>query len=194
MYWQVYLHKTVVSADCILISALNRAKHILNSGIDFECSKPLKFFLANNYTLSDFDTNSNVLEQFALMDDYDIISAIKSWTDNNDFILSTLSKKLINRNLNRILISNTPFAESNIDNIIRKISEQYNIPNQDAKWFVSTGKLENHAYDFQDQEIKILFKSKSCNDISIASDQLDRHFLEKSVTKYYISFPKEFNI
>ena len=194
MYWQVYLHKTVVSADCILISALNRAKYILNSGIDLECSKPLKFFLANNYTLSDFDTNSNVLEQFALMDDYDIISAIKSWTANNDFILSTLSKKLINRNLNRILISNTPFAESNIDNIIRKISEQYNIPNQDAKWFVSTGKLENHAYDFQDQEIKILFKSKSCNDISIASDQLDRHFLEKSVTKYYISFPKEFNI
>lgn len=194
MYWQVYLHKTVVSADCILISALNRAKHILNSGIDLECSKPLKFFLVNNYTLSDFDTNSNVLEQFALMDDYDIISAIKSWTANNDFILSTLSKKLINRNLNRILISNTPFAESNIDNIIRKISEQYNIPNQDAKWFVSTGKLKNHAYDFQDQEIKILFKSKSCNDISIASDQLDRHFLEKSVTKYYISFPKEFNI
>mgnify|MGYP003299838277 CR=1 FL=1 len=83
MYWQVYLHKTVVSADCILISALNRAKHILNSGIDLECSKPLKFFLANNYTLSDFDTNSNVLEQFALMDDYDIISQLKLNVNTN---------------------------------------------------------------------------------------------------------------
>ena len=64
----------------------------------------------------------------------------------------------------------------------------------DAKWFVSTGNLENHAYDFQDQEIKILFKTKECTDISIASDQLDRHFLEKTVTKYYLSFPKEFDI
>ena len=136
----------------------------------------------------------HVIEQFALMDDYDIISAIKGWTTNNDFILSTLSKKLINRNLNRILISNTPFAESDIDNCVKKISDRYNITAQDARWFVSTGNLENHAYDFQDQEIKILFKSKSCNDISIASDQLDRHFLEKTVTKYYISFPKEFDI
>ncbi|MBO7199969.1 MAG: HD domain-containing protein [Bacteroidales bacterium] len=194
MYWQVYLHKTVVSADCILISALNRAKYILSNGIDLNCSKPLKFFLANNYTLSDFETDSNIIEQFALMDDCDIISAIKGWTTNNDFILSTLSKKLINRKLNRIFISDSPFKENGINNCIQKISDKYNISTDDAKWLVSTGNLENHAYDFQDQEIKILFKSKECAGISIASDQLDRHFLEKSVTKYYLSFPKEFEI
>lgn len=194
MYWQVYLHKTVVSADCILISALNRAKYILNNGLNLNCSEPLKLFLGNNYTLSDFETDSNIIEQFALMDDTDIISAIKGWTTNNDFILSTLSKKLINRKLNRIFISDTPFDDNDINKCIQKISEKYNISTDDAKWFVSTGNLENHAYDFQDQEIKILFKIKECTDISIASDQLDRHFLEKTVTKYYLSFPKEFDI
>ena len=155
---------------------------------------PLKLFLGNNYTLSDFETDSNIIEQFALMDDTDIISAIKGWTTNNDFILSTLSKKLINRKLNRIFISDTPFDDNDINKCIQKISEKYNISTDDAKWFVSTGNLENHAYDFQDQEIKILFKIKECTDISIASDQLDRHFLEKTVTKYYLSFPKEFDI
>ncbi len=194
MYWQVYLHKTVVSADCILISALNRAKYILSNGLNLNCSEPLKFFLSNNYTLSDFETDSNIIEQFALMDDCDIISAIKGWTTSNDFILSTLSKKLINRKLNRIYISDTPIKDTDINNCIQKISDKYNISTDDAKWFVSTGNLENHAYDFQDQEIKILFKSKECTGISIASDQLDRHFLEKSVTKYYLSFPKEFDI
>lgn len=194
MYWQVYLHKTVVSADCILISALNRAKYILSNGINLNCSEPLKFFLANNYTLSDFETDTNIIEQFALMDDCDIISAIKGWTTNNDFILSTLSKKLINRKINRIYISDTPFGDNDINNYIQKISDKYNVSTDDAKWFVSAGNLENHAYDFQDQEIKILFKTKECTGISIASDQLDRHFLEKSVTKYYLSFPKEFDI
>ena len=194
MYWQVYLHKTVVSADCILISALNRAKYILSNGLNLNCSEPLKFFLSNNYTLSDFETDSNIIEQFALMDDCDIISAIKGWTTSNDFILSTLSKKLINRKLNRIYISDTPIKDTDINNCIQKISYKYNISTDDAKWFLSTGNLENHAYDFQDQEIKILFKSKECTGISIASDQLDRHFLEKSVTKYYLSFPKEFDI
>lgn len=194
MYWQVYLHKTVVSADCILISALNRAKYILSNGLNLNCSEPLKFFLSNNYTLSDFETDSNIIEQFALMDDCDIISAIKGWTTSNDFILSTLSKKLINRKLNRIYISDTPIKDTDINNCIQKISDKYNISTDDAKWFLSTGNLENHAYDFQDQEIKILFKSKECTGISIASDQLDRHFLEKSVTKYYLSFPKEFDI
>ena len=194
MYWQVYLHKTVVSADRILISALNRAKHILNNGTDLECSEPLKCFLSKDYTLADFEKDTNVIDKFALMDDYDIISAIKNWTNNDDFILSTLSKKLINRNLNRIFISDTPFDDNDINNCIRKISDRYNISIDDAEWFVSTGNLENHAYDFDDQEIKILFKTRECNDISIASDQLDRHFLEKTVTKYYLSFPKELNI
>lgn len=194
MYWQVYLHKTVVSADRILISALNRAKHILNNGTDLECSKPLKCFLSKDYTLADFENDTNVIDKFALMDDYDIISAIKNWTNNDDFILSTLSKKLINRNLNRIFISDTPFNDNDINNCIRKISDRYNISIDDAEWFVSTGNLENHAYDFDDQEIKILFKTRECNDISIASDQLDRHFLGKTVTKYYLSFPKELNI
>ena len=192
MYWQVYLHKTVVSADAILISVLNRARCLLQSGMDLPCSDSLKLFLRNNYDLSDFKSNSEVLEQYALLDDYDIISAVKGWMHSSDFILSKLSQKMINRELNAIYISEQPFSDEEVSYYVEKISKGYGISMDDSRWFVTTGILENHAYDFQDQEIKIFYKTKKCNDISIASDQLDRHFLEKSVTKYYLCFPKEF--
>ena len=194
MYWQVYLHKTVVSADCIMITALKRAKYLLQNGHDIECSTPLKKFLANDYTYNDFEQNEEILELFSRLDDYDIISAVKAWKYSNDFILSKLSQKLIDRKLNRIYISDTEFEPSTIDQCTKQIAQKYNISTDDASWFVTSGKLENHAYDFQDQEIKILFKDKHSSDISIASDQLDRHFLEKSVTKHFLCFPKELNI
>ena len=194
MYWQVYLHKTVVSADCIMITALKRAKYLLQNGHNIECSAPLKKFLANDYTYNDFEQNEEILELFSMLDDYDIISAVKAWKYSDDFILSKLSQKLIDRKLNRIYISDTEFEPSTIDQCTKQIAHKYNISVDDASWFVTSGKLENHAYDFQDQEIKILFKDKHSSDISIASDQLDRHFLEKSVTKHFLCFPKELNI
>ena len=194
MYWQVYLHKTVVSADCIMITALKRAKFLLQNGHKIECSAPLKKFLTNNYTYNDFEQNEEILELFSMLDDYDIISAVKAWKYSDDFILSKLSQKLIDRKLNRIYISDTEFEPSTIDQCTKQIAQKYNISIDDASWFVTSGKLENHAYDFQDQEIKILFKDKHSSDISIASDQLDRHFLEKSVTKHFLCFPKELNI
>lgn len=194
MYWQVYLHKTVVSADCIMITALKRAKYLLQNGHKIECSAPLKKFLANDYSYNDFEQNEEILELFSMLDDYDIISAVKTWKYSDDFILSKLSQKLIDRKLNRIYISDTEFEPSTIDQCTKQIAQKYNISIDDASWFVTSGKLENHAYDFQDQEIKILFKDKHSSDISIASDQLDRHFLEKSVTKHFLCFPKELNI
>ncbi len=194
MYWQVYLHKTVVSADCIMITALKRAKYLLQNDHKIECSAPLKKFLANDYTYNDFEQNEEILELFSMLDDYDIISAVKAWKYSDDFILSKLSQKLIDRKLNRIYISDTEFEPSTIDQCTKQIAKKYNISIDDASWFVTSGKLENHAYDFQDQEIKILFKDKHSSDISIASDQLDRHFLEKSVTKHFLCFPKELNI
>lgn len=194
MYWQVYLHKTVVSADCIMITALKRAKYLLQNDHKIECSAPLKKFLANDYTYNDFEQNEEILELFSMLDDYDIISAVKAWKYSDDFILSKLSQKLIDRKLNRIYISDTEFEPSTIDQCTKQIAQKYNISIDDASWFVTSGKLENHAYDFQDQEIKILFKDKHSSDISIASDQLDRHFLEKSVTKHFLCFPKELNI
>lgn len=194
MYWQVYLHKTVVSADCIMITALKRTKYLLQNDHKIECSAPLKKFLANDYTYNDFEQNEEILELFSMLDDYDIISAVKAWKYSDDFILSKLSQKLIDRKLNRIYISDTEFEPSTIDQCTKQIAQKYNISIDDASWFVTSGKLENHAYDFQDQEIKILFKDKHSSDISIASDQLDRHFLEKSVTKHFLCFPKELNI
>lgn len=191
MYWQVYLHKTVVSADSILLSALNRARYLIENGVQLECSGALKFFLSHPYSLSDFQNNDDILEQFSLLDDYDIISALKVWRNCGDFVLSELSGKLLDRRLNKVYISEKEIDKEKIDKCKSKIANYYNISTEEAAWFVGANKLENHAYDFQDQEIKVLFKDKRCLDISEASDQLDRHFLEKAVTKYYFCFPKE---
>ncbi len=192
MYWQVYLHKTVVSADSLLIAIIKRARQLLRDGVPVMCSKPLQLFLSNNYTHSDFESSSEIVDNFAQLDDYDIFSAIKLWKYHSDFILSKLSAFLIDRQLHCIYISNKPFEESTTEYYTDKIAKGYGISKEDSKWFITSGILENHAYDFQDEEIKILYKNKTCDDISIASDQLDRHFLEKSVTKYYLCFPKEF--
>ena len=154
MYWQVYMHKTVIAADQLLLSILRRAKELKLSTFNFQ--------------LSTFD-----LDRFAEVDDDDIMVAVKHWQHSDDEILSTLCRNLVNRRLPAIRFSNTPFEGVECD------------------YFHGTGELHNRSYDFNDQEIKVLYKDGRCLPISEASDQLDRHFLEKQVTKYYHYFPKQ---
>lgn len=154
MYWQVYMHKTVIAADQLLLSILRRARELNLSPFTF--------------SLSPLD-----LDRFAEVDDDDIMVAVKHWQHSDDVILSTLCRNLVNRRLPAIRISNDPFTDVVCD------------------YFHGTGELHNRSYDFNDQEIKVLYKDGRCLPISEASDQLDRHFLEKQVTKYYRFFPKE---
>jgi HD superfamily phosphohydrolase len=154
MYWQVYMHKTVIAADQLLLNILRRAKELNLSTFNFQ--------------LSTFD-----LDRFAEVDDDDIMVAVKHWQHSDDEILSMLCRNLVNRRLPAIRFSNTPFEGVECD------------------YFHGTGELHNRSYDFIDQEIKVLYKDGRCLPISEASDQLDRHFLEKQVTKYYHYFPKE---
>ena len=154
MYWQVYMHKTVIAADQLLLSILRRAKELKLSTFNFQ--------------LSTFD-----LVRFAEVDDDDIMVAVKHWQHSDDEILSTLCRNLVNRRLPAIRFSNTPFEGVECD------------------YFHGTGELHNRSYDFNDQEIKVLYKDGRCLPISEASDQLDRHLLEKQVTKYFYYFPKE---
>ncbi len=192
MYWQVYLHKTVVAADNLLAAILRRARLLAGQGVPLGIEQlPLFDFLSHHYTLDDFEQKSEVLDRFALIDDSDIDMAVKLWVKHDDKVLRMLSEHLINRHLSAIRVSNDPFPQEVIETLQAQTQLLYNIGEEESGYFVNTGVLRNHAYDYNDQEIRVLFKDGKCRDIGDASDQLDRHFLEKQVTKYYIYFPKE---
>ncbi len=157
MYWQVYMHKTVIAADNLLLNAISRARELDPTAFHLDTAAP------------DF------IDRFAQLDDDDIMVAVKHWQHSDDPTLRTLCSNLVNRHLPAIRISNTPFEG---------IEDDY---------LHGTGELHNRSYDFNDQEIKVLYKDGRCVGISEASDQLDRHFLEKQVVKYYAYFPKEEN-
>ena len=191
MYWQVYLHKTVIAADNLLLNVLRRARELAAAGdslgIDF---MPLYDFLCHHYTEQDFISNHQLLDRFALLDDGDIVMALKCWMSHPDTVLRTLSEHLVNRHLSAIRVSDRPFDPAMLDTLRTQSQLLYGIGPEESEFFVGTGKLHNHAYDYNDKEIKVLFKDGTCRDIGDASDQLDRHFLEKQVTKYYIYYPK----
>ena len=134
---------------------------------------PLDDFLTHCYTEEDFRNDFALLDSFAEVDDDDIMVALKQWQHSDDEILSTLCSYLVNRKLPAIKFSNAPFEAP------------------EPSYFSGTGTLRNRSYDFNDQEIKVLYKDGRCLPISEASDQLDRHFLEKQVTKYFYFYPKE---
>jgi hypothetical protein len=127
MYWQVYLHKTVVSAENILIKVLKRAKELINNGKEIYASPSLSVFLSNSYTLADFENNPKLLNDFAELDDFDIYSALKYWKNNSDFVLSSLSKMILNRKLLKIKVQNTKFSTLEIKTEIDKVKQNYNI-------------------------------------------------------------------
>lgn len=190
MYWQVYLHKTVVAADTLLLGILRRARELLASGQNIGGPMALTDFLSHHYTKEDFEKSPKLLDEYASLDDTDVTCAIKGWMNHDDLVLSTLSKCLINRELSAIKVSDRPMPEEFVALLREKAINYYGIEERLVHYFVNTGELKNHAYDFNDREIKVLFKDGRCMSISEASDQLDRRFLEKTVTKYYIYYPK----
>ena len=191
MYWQVYLHKTVIAADNLFYGILQRARDLLDGGQMLQGVDDLLFFLSCRVTEDDFFENPMLLDRFANLDNNDILSTIKSWASHNDPILSRLCRQLITRQLPAISVSPKPFAEEQIASLREKTMTLYNLDPRDTTFFVGTGQLINHAYSFDDSEIRVLFKDGRCLGISEASDQLDRPFLEKTVTKYYLFFPKQ---
>ncbi|MDY5968763.1 MAG: HD domain-containing protein [Bacteroidales bacterium] len=183
MYWQVYLHKTVVATDMLLINIMKRAKELIGEGRAPKGPEMLMYFLQNG---------KMDIDKFALLDDNDVMVAIKGWMNTSeDKVLRCLSEKLINRRLPAVDISDRPIEETYLDTLRMRAQRLYGISAKESRYFVGTGVHENHAYDFQDQEVRVLFKNGACKDISEASDQLDRRFLEKTVKKYYVFFPKE---
>ena len=189
MYWQVYLHKTSLVAEQLLIRVLRRAKELISRGENLNCSEALKFFLKNNITRENFDLK--VLKEFSKLDDNDIISAMKDWQYHHDFILSNLCEMIINRDLLKIKLSKNKFDPDILKQKNDKLMLKHKITSSEAKYFVFSGKISNLAYQEKNQTINILHKSGEIEDIVKASDQLNLKALSKPVSKYYICYPKD---
>ncbi|WP_298896320.1 HD domain-containing protein [uncultured Psychroserpens sp.] len=188
MYWQVYLHKTGLVAEQLLVRVLKRAKELSNSGVQLKSSEALSYFLNNEITAKNF--TDDTLETFSHLDDSDIVWAMKQWQYHDDFILKNLCDMIINRDLLKIKLKNKPIKPSTLNKHIDDLIKKYNISRDDAKYFVFIDEISNQAYQSENQNIKILQKTGKVVDITKASDQFSIKALSKPVTKYYICYPK----
>lgn len=188
MYWQTYLHKTSVVAEVTLTKILKRAKELTQKGVLLEASKPLQYFLQNKVSFEDF--TSGILDTFAQLDDYDLLSAIKAWQFQDDFVLSSLCKMIIHRDLLKIrMVDEKPTRELLLP-YKTAFSAKHDLSEKEMEYFVFKGKIKNQAYNKQGDSIWILKKDGSIEDVVEASDQLHLKALSKPVTKYFICFPK----
>lgn len=188
MYWQVYLHKTGLVAEQLLIRTLKRAKELHSGGIKLSCSSPLEYFIENKITPANFD--GEILRLFALLDDVDILSAIKVWQWQSDFVLSRLCKMILNRDLLKIELNNKPISETKIKLHLEKYRSKHGLTPDEAAYFVFTGSISNKAYDQDNQNINILKGSGELVDVAEASDHLNLAALSKTVEKFYMCFPE----
>ena len=189
MYWQAYLHKTSLVAETILTKVLKRAKDLTQKGIVLPASEALQFFMKNKVELNDF--SHSVLHQFSQLDDYDVVGALKAWQYHDDFILSSLSKMIINRDLLKIKLSSEKFSADEIQKLMEQFSKESDISPQDVHYFIFKGKIKNQAYSKDAEPIRIWKKDKTIEDVAEASDQLNLKALSKPVTKYYLCYPKQ---
>jgi hypothetical protein len=189
MYWQVYLHKTGLCAELILTNILKRAKELAVKEKDISRNEVLDFFLTHNGNKEMF--NKNKLQNFAKLDDYDIVMAIKTWQSHPDKVLNTLCKMLINRDLFKVKLKKSPFKADKINIIRHNIQERYKLSKEETGFFVYEGKTSNQAYSYEYQQIMILYKNGNLKEISQISDQLNLKTLAKPVVKFYICYPKD---
>lgn len=187
MYWQVYLHKTGIVAEQLLIRVLKRAKELAHNGVELKSSTALTHFLYHKVDDTSIITHLHV---FGQLDDYDIIMAMKEWCHHKDFVLSELSRCIINRDLLKVKIKKKPFAKAKIDEHINLLQQRHKISSYEASYFVFTGTISNQGYNYKKGGITILFQNGKLVDVVKASDQLSLKSLTKEVVKNYLCYPK----
>ena len=188
MYWQVYLHKTGLVAEQLLVRIMHRTKQLLNRNVQIQGGQTILSFLKNQESAG---FKPDILEQFALLDDIDVLGAIKAWQFHRDFVLSKLCQMLLNRNLLDIKIKNKPFAPGKIEDLVEMVRRKFSLSEEEVSYFVFQGEISNKAYSEGHQAIKILKKNGKVTDVLKESDQLSLKALSKTVTKYYCCYPKE---
>jgi len=190
MYWQVYLHKTVIAAEYLLIKILERAKELGNQGASLFATPALNYFLMRQPGKQDFAQDRKVLQMFALLDDYDILASVKVWSQESEPVLKRLSTNLVNRNLFHIELKDKPFSKSRISKIRAQTAKAYKISAEEACYFVFTDVIGNSVYDRHSDKINILYGGGKMADIAVASDQLNISVLSKRVEKHFLCCPK----
>ena len=188
MYWQVYLHKTSVAYERMLISTLLRAKELAGRGTELFASPALRFFLYNDINRAAFYASPEPLENFIQLDDNDIWTALKVWTRHPDRVLSLLSTGMINRNIFKVEISTQPIDEERKKELTEQLGRQLGITPHEAAYFISTPSIEKNMYDEVDDSIDILYNDGSIKNIAQASDMLNISLLSKKVKKYYLCY------
>jgi uncharacterized protein len=193
MYWQVYLHKTVVAAENMMINLLRRASELVKAGIEVHATRNLDVFLNRHITGNDFLSDdparrSLALGYFARLDDSDIICSVKEWVDHPDKVLSLLSEFIINRKLFKIKLSQKPVSEKRMIRLREQTTNNLEISPDELEYFLFTGEITNSAYSADGENIMILYKNGKLKDISDASD-INLEGLTKSVRKHFVCYP-----
>jgi len=192
MYWQVYLHKTAVSAERMVVNIIRRAKYLAAAGEKIKGSDALLFFLRKKFSLNDFPKEA--LLAFGQLDDNDIWGAIKLWRNHPDSILSSLCNQILNRELFQIQLTTTPIKKSQVENVRHEINNTYGVLRNDASYLFSHGTLSNEAYISGGQPINILTKSGKVIDIAQASDLPTIQAMSKIVKKNYLCWPNNLSL
>jgi HD superfamily phosphohydrolase len=191
MYWQVYLHKTVVCVEQMLVKAVERAKELIAKGVKLDASPALAYFFTHPVNTHSFSADKGILELYSQLDDIDVMSALKYWRHADDFVLRFLCASILDRRLFKIEMSNEPFAQDRVDHILAQAAARYCISRNDARYFVWSDSTSNHAYNPAEDRINILTSDGLVTDIALASDQFNISNLSQPVVRYYLCYPKE---
>lgn len=191
MYWQVYLHKTAVAYEKVLVNMLTRAKHLARMGRDIFATPSLRYFLYNDVDKKWFNTHPEALQMYQELDDNDIWSSLKVWTHSDDRILSTLARDMTDRRIFKVEVHDEPVGEERISEIRRSISEKMGIDEKDTHYMMSVNTIQKDMYDTEDDSISILYKDGTIKDIAQASEILNVQLLSKKIRKYYLCYQRE---
>ncbi len=191
MYWQVYLHKTAVAAEKMMINTLRRARELTLAGEKLFASPSLAYFLENETALPDFEEYGAALRHFVQLDDNDLWSALKVWASHPDTVLSVLSEGMVNRKLFKIEIKEEKIERTKISERLEHFMKRFNISEQEAAYFIASDSMATDMYNKEDDSIDILYKDGTVKDISKASDMLKIELLSKKVEKYFFAYLRD---
>ena len=189
MYWQVYLHKTTVSAEKMLINLIQRAKKLAQDGRIFFVTEEMAYFMSQEVSLADFKADSSLLKKFLQLDDFDIWGAIKLWKNDPDYVLQNISQMFLTRKLFKINLVNEPFSSQEIEHLRAKAQKKLSVPDEDLGYFFSAGTISNYGYLEKDR-ISILTKKGEVIDVASAADLPNIKIMSKMVEKHYVCVAK----
>ena len=194
MYWQVYLHKTVLCSENMLIKIIKRAIFLTKKGETIYLSPELKMLFDEDFQISDHQQNKVFLENFSRIDDFEIFTCLKYWTKENDFVLSNLSKNILNRNLLKINIQKEKFKKPLIEKSLENMMSDKGITKSEAEYFIYSDRVSNSLYSLKDNNIQILYKNGEIKDIFSSSEQFKNKAASKTINKYFFCCPDDYII